>query len=120
MGITVAKQLCDKPFAPEFWPLDEVSDHWDQLQIRSHILEDGAEVLYQDGQVSGLLSPDELLASLREAGGALDEGTFLFGGTCGAQGGVRYSEMFRFALIDPVLGREISHTYKVTPVPIEG
>jgi len=120
MGITVAKQLCDKPFAPEFWPLDEVSDHWDQLQIRSHILEDGTEVLYQDGQVSGLLSPDELLASLREAGGALDEGTFLFGGTCGAQGGVRYSEMFRFALIDPVLGREISHTYKVTPVPIEG
>lgn len=120
MGITVAKQLCDKPFATEFWPLDEVSDHWDQLQIRSHIIEDGTEVLYQDGKVSGLLSPDELLARLRAAGGELDEGTFLFGGTCGAQGGVRYSEMFRFTLIDPVLGREIGHAYKVTPVPIEG
>ena len=48
MGITVAKQLCDKPIATEFWPLDEVESHWDQIKIRSYIQEDGEEVLYQD------------------------------------------------------------------------
>ena len=66
MGITVAKQLCDKPIATEFWPLDEVESHWDQIKIRSYIQEDGEEVLYQDGNVAGLLSPQELLAHLRE------------------------------------------------------
>lgn len=120
MGITVAKQLCDKPIATEFWPLDEVKDHWDQLQIRAHIREGDEDVLYQDGKVSGLLSPDELLSCLRETGDDLTGGTFLFGGTCGAIGGVRFSERFRFSLIDPVLGRDIAHAYGVRPVPIEG
>lgn len=120
LGITIAKQLCDKPIATEFWPLSEVEDHWDQIQIRAHISENGQNVIYQDGKVSGLLSPKELLSCLHETGDDLTEGTFLFGGTCGAEGGVRYSDEFSFSLIDPVLNREISHTYKVTPVPILG
>jgi hypothetical protein len=120
MGITVAKQLCDKPIATEFWPLDEVESHWDQIKIRSYIQEDGEEVLYQDGNVAGLLSPQELLAHLREEGDNLGEGDLLFGGTCGAIGDVRYSPAFRMELIDPVLKREIHHSYEVIPVPIKG
>lgn len=120
MGITVAKQLCDKPVATEFWPLDEVEAHWDQIKIRSFIQEDGKEVLYQDGDVAGLLSPQELLAHLREEGDELRDGDLLFGGTCGAIGGVRYSTTFRLELIDPVLNREIRHSYEVIPVPIKG
>jgi hypothetical protein len=120
MGITIAKQLCDKPFAREFWPLSEVVGHWDQLKIRAHIQEDGQDVLYQDGLVSGLLSPKELLDCLNEEGDDLTAGTLLFGGTCGAIGDVRFSPSFRFELIDPVLGRRISHQYAVSPVPIVG
>ncbi|MFC6763016.1 DUF2848 domain-containing protein [Sulfitobacter porphyrae] len=120
MGITVAKQLCDKPLVSEFWPLDEIEAHWDQVQIRASIQENGKEVVYQDGTVAGLLSPEELLGHLREEGDELAEGTLLFGGTCGAIGGVRYSEQFTFELIDPVLGRAIKHSYNVIPVPIKG
>ncbi|MFV0384728.1 DUF2848 domain-containing protein [Paracoccus sp. (in: a-proteobacteria)] len=120
MGITVAKQLCDKPVASRFWPLDEVAAHWEQLQLRAHVIEGGQRVLYQDGGVSGLLSPVELLAEFAAEGGALDDGTLLFGGTCGAIGPVRFAPRFEFALIDPVLGRQISHGYDVTPVPIRG
>ena len=120
MGITVAKQLCDKPIATEFWPLDEVEGHWDQIKIRSYIQEGGDEVLYQDGNVAGLLSPQELLEHLREEGDNLGEGDLLFGGTCGAIGDVRYSPAFRMELIDPVLQREIHHSYEVIPVPIRG
>lgn len=120
MGITVAKQLCDKPVATEFWPLDEVEDHWDQIKIRAFIRENGQDVLYQDGDVSGLLSPQELLAYMREEGDDLREGDLLFGGTCGAIGDVRYSPVFIFELIDPVLGRKIRHSYDVIPVPIKG
>ncbi len=120
MGITVAKQLCDKPIATEFWPLDEVESHWDQIKIRSYIQEDGKEVLYQDGNVAGLFSPQELLAHLREEGDDLREGDLLFGGTCGAIGDVRYSPAFRMELIDPVLNRKIGHFYEIIPVPIKG
>jgi hypothetical protein len=120
MGISVAKQLCDKPIATEFWPYDEIEPHWDQLRLRSFIVEKGAEVVYQDGGVAGLISPRELLAELAAEGGELGEGVLMFGGTCGAIGGVRSSPRFRFELSDPVLNRTISHTYDVVPVPVVG
>lgn len=120
VGITVAKQLCDKPVAPEFWPLDEVEDHWEQLTLRAVVVEDGKEVVYQEGGVSGLLTPADLLAKLAEEGGTLEEGTLMFGGTCPAIGGVRFAPHFRMELADPVLGRTIAHGYDVIPVPIEG
>jgi hypothetical protein len=120
MGITVAKQLCDKPVATEFWPLEEVEDHWDQLKIRAVIRENGGDVVYQDGGVAGLLSPAELLAHLRAEDDDLVEGTLLFGGTCGAIGDVRFSPRFSFELSDPVLNRSIRGSYEVLPVPIKG
>lgn len=120
IGITVAKQLCDKPIATEFWPLDEVEGHWDQIRIRSIIRECGEDVVYQDGSVSSLLSPAELLDNLRADNDDLAEETLLFGGTCGAIGEVRFSPRFRLELIDPVLGRIIRHTYDVISVPIAG
>lgn len=120
MGITVAKQLCDKPLANEFWPLEEVDAHWDQIRIRATIRENGKDVVYQDGTVGGLLSPRELLKHLGNDGEKLVEGTLLFGGTCGTMGGVRYSDRFTMELIDPVLCRTIRHSYDVHPVPIKG
>src|SRR5712692_3415752 len=30
-GVTVSKQMCDKPVAPLFWAYDEVAPHWDRL-----------------------------------------------------------------------------------------
>ncbi|MBZ0216273.1 MAG: DUF2848 domain-containing protein, partial [Fimbriimonadaceae bacterium] len=30
-GITLAKQLCDKPIATRFWAYDDVAAHWDRL-----------------------------------------------------------------------------------------
>jgi hypothetical protein len=51
-GVTVAKQMCDKPIAPTFWRLDTVWPHWDRLQLRAHIAEDGRSILYQEGPVA--------------------------------------------------------------------
>ncbi|PHS08467.1 MAG: hypothetical protein COA78_12720 [Blastopirellula sp.] len=120
MGITIAKQLCDKPIALEFWPLEEVEGHWEKLQLKAHIFEDGETVLYQDGAVSGLLSPAELLEKYHSNGHEFRDGTLMFGGTCGAIGGVRFASTFKFELIDPVLQRTICHSYEIEPVPILG
>lgn len=120
MGITVAKQLCDKPVARTLWPFDEVEQHWDRLLLRSHIAEGGQTKLYQEGAVASLLSPRELLAKYVDGRGDLEESTLMFGGTCGAIGGVRYAPRFAFELVDPVLDRTIRHAYDVHPVPIVG
>lgn len=120
VGITPAKQLCDKPIARRFWLLSDIEPHWDQLVIRSHIVEDENEVLYQEGGVASLLSPGELLQALNEEGEPFDDGTVLFGGTCGAIGDVRFSSRFSVELFDPVRSRSIRHGYDIYPVPIRG
>lgn len=120
MGITVAKQLCDKPVASALWPLDEVQAHWDRLVLRSHVVENGETRLYQEGGVAALLSPRELLARFADEGQAFGSGMLMFGGTCPAIGGVRHAPAFRFELADPVLGRAIGHSYAVQTLPIEG
>src|SRR5229473_3413621 len=37
-GVTVSKQMCDKPIAPVLWELEDVAGHWDQMILRSHAL----------------------------------------------------------------------------------
>lgn len=119
-GITLAKQMCAKPIAPEFWPLDELRKHWDQIRMRSFIPESGNEVLYQDGTFGSLLSPDELLERLAEDGMSMEDGTVLFGGTTNAIGGIRFSKQFRYELVDPELNRKIGGYYEVQPLGIAG
>ncbi len=41
-GVSVSKQMCDKPIAPAFWDYEEIAPHWDKLVLRAHIAEDGA------------------------------------------------------------------------------
>jgi hypothetical protein len=118
-GVTVSKQMCDKPLARVFWAYDEVAPHWDRLVLRSYVMEGGARVLYQEGQVSAMRDPPALIAGYA-SGGRLDEGTMMFGGTLAARGGVRPTEHFAFELEDPVLGRRIAHAYRVITLPVLG
>ncbi|MWR03259.1 DUF2848 domain-containing protein, partial [Escherichia coli] len=46
-NITVSKQICDKPVAPELWLVDDVLAHWDQLVLRAYATIGGERVLYQ-------------------------------------------------------------------------
>ncbi len=117
-GVTVSKQMCDKPIAPVFWPFASVQDHWDRLILRAHIYEaDGTRVLYQEGSVGHMLAPGELLAKW---GHVLEDGTLMLGGTLAARGGIRPSERFEFELDDPLLDRRVSHGYDVHELPVRG
>ena len=44
----------------------------------------------------------------------------MFCGTLAARGGVRPTRELAFELEDPVLGRKISHSYRVRTLPILG
>ena len=60
-GVTVSKQLCDKPIASVFWSYEEVAPHWDELILRAHVIEGGKSVLYQEGAVTAMMHPQALL-----------------------------------------------------------
>src|SRR4051794_40534380 len=105
-NITVSKQMCDKPVAPELWRADDVAAHWDQLMLRAYATINGERVLYQEGALSGMLAPFDLIAR-RYGDAGLPEGTAMFGGTFAAKGGIRPADRFEFELADPVLNRVI-------------
>lgn len=117
-GVTVSKQMCDKPMAAQFWAYDEVAPHWDRLMLRSYVTEDGKRSTYQDGTVAAMLPPQDLLA--RYGADKMTDGTLMFCGTLAAHGGVRATPNFEFELEDPVLGRKISHGYRVVSLPVLG
>jgi hypothetical protein len=112
--VGVSKQMCDKPVASVWWSFDDVARHWDDLILRSQI---GPErMLYQEGRVSSMLEPAELVSRYASSA-ALPDKTLMFCGTLPALGGVRPSQHFTFELEDPVLGRKISHEYRVHSLP---
>jgi len=112
--VTVSKQVCEKPIAPEIWAFEDVRAHWDQLMLRSWIVEGGRRVLYQEGPVSNMLPPQVLLAG---SGLAHDPApAVLYCGTLPAIGGIRPAQSFEFELEDPILGRRITHGYVASPL----
>jgi hypothetical protein len=119
-NITVSKQMCEKPVARELWLFDDLSDHWDSLVLRSWAVDDGKRRLYQDGSVSSMLHPRDLIAGYVGKSGSLEEGTAMFGGTLPAIGGIRPAHRFDFELEDPVRKRRLAHGYEIRSLPVAG
>ncbi len=115
--VTLSKQICAKPVAPEFWAFDEVANHWDSLTLRSFAHEGGGRVLYQEGRLAKIRPPRDLMAGY--AAGGLRPGSAMFCGTLAVLGDVRFAEAFSFELEDPVKHRLLSHTYEVAPLPMQ-
>lgn len=120
IGITISKQLCDKPIGGTFWAFDEVAPHWDQLVLRSHIVENGNRSLYQEGPVTAMRDPLELIAAWKGGESVLPEGTAMFCGTLAAKGGIRPAARFEMELHDPVLRRTLLHAYDIKTLPVAG
>jgi hypothetical protein len=112
--ITVSKQMCDKPVGDQLWRLADVLPHWDRLRLKSEIRENGAWRVYQQGTVTAMLHPEDLIERYRPASGArFDTGMAMLGGTLPAKGGIRPAGQFRYSLHDPVLNRSIVAQYDV-------
>jgi hypothetical protein len=114
-SVTVSKQMCDKVVAPVLWEIEEVADHWDQLKLRSFATIDGQRLAYQDGTLSSMRPPADLIARY---GSALAPNTVMYCGTLGAIGGIRPATRFEMELEDPVLGRTLNHAYDISVLPV--
>jgi len=111
IGVSLSKQLCAKPVSRESWRYDEVKPHWERLMLRSWT--DGK--LYQEGPVTAIRSPEDLMSRY-----PLKPGYAMFCGTLAAKDGIRGGARFTMELEDPVLKRKLSHEYRVKVLPVEG
>ena len=120
INVTLSKQMCAKPVGPTLWRYDEIKPHWEKLALRSFVPgEGGKRRLYQEGSVANMRSPEDLIQ--RYAGGEkLAPGTAMFCGTFAVHGGISHSERFDMELEDPVLGRKLTHSYRIVSLPDEG
>ncbi len=115
MGIALSKQFCAKMVGKTLWRLDEIAGHWDQLILRAYVTIDGKRLKYQEGPLSAMRNPSDLMS---RAGTEFVAGTVMFCGTLGAIGGIRPAAQFTALIEDPVLGREMSCEYDVKVLPV--
>lgn len=114
VSIHKSKQLCLKPYAQDFWPLDEIKDHFDEIKLVSSQVVNGGEIAYQSGVTSDLLPLERILAEVEKE---LDtNNSLIYTGTVPLKDGFKYGEKFSCKLIDERLNREISLTYHVNVI----
>ena len=118
VSVAMSKQVCVKPVATGAWRLADVADYWDELVIRSYIVENGEKVLYQEGPLSTLRTPQDLIAGYTGGAAVLPQGAGMTCGTVGAIGGIRAASDFTMELFDPRRQRTLSHRYHVESLPV--
>lgn len=116
-SVAFSKQACAKPVGREAWAFDDVQAHWDQLILRSWIVEDGERVLYQEGPLASLQPPMDLVRGCFNAA-TMPPGAGMTCGTVTARGGIRPAPSFEMELHDPVLGRSLRHQYELDILPV--
>lgn len=112
-GVSVSKQMCEKPIAPVFWAYENLAPHWDRLMLRSYATIGGVRSLYQEGPVAAMRYPEDLIGRFVNESKWV-EGTLMFCGTLAVHGGVRPADHFEFELEDPVRARKIRSGYSVS------
>jgi hypothetical protein len=118
ISVALSKQLCGKVIGRNLWRLDDVAARWNDLILRAYATIGGQRVLYQEGSLAAIRTPDDLLRRYLGGEGPLIPGTAMFCGTLAAKGGVRPADDFEMIIEDPVRGRTLGHRYRIEPMPV--
>ncbi|MEA2290468.1 MAG: hypothetical protein QOD55_2465, partial [Solirubrobacteraceae bacterium] len=110
-SLEASKRACAKPIGEALWPLADVQEHWDELQL---VGETGPEATaYQRSTLADLLRPEDVLELVWEAGADPERPLVVFLGTVSLEDGFRYDSAFRATLRDPRAGRELVCSYEI-------
>lgn len=111
-NIPLAKQVCAKIISSEVWRFTDVQKHWDRLILRSWVGENGREELYQEGRLERMMTPDDILRTVRDNMKSPGE-ALVFSGTMAVLGGnFKNLPVFTVELEDPVRGRALRCSYR--------
>ncbi len=114
LDIPKSKQVVPSVISKTLWDLEDVIDHWDQIEFRSWATCGGRRVQYQDALVSCLLPPADLLARVSARVSGDLTGLAIFSGTSALlTDGFVYADRFEGELSDPVLKRKLTINYAV-------
>jgi hypothetical protein len=117
VDIPKAKQVYPNFISKDVWRLADVKDHWDKIVIRSWIRQDGKKVLFQEGNLSALMGPDELMKRMDDV---IDiestDGLMVFSGTIASIFGIDYSPYFEVELDDTVTGKKLGLFTEFKPI----
>jgi hypothetical protein len=111
-GVTVSKQMCAKPVGSSLWAFEDVSGHWDELVLRSWVTRDGVKTLYQEGAVTRMLAPLDVMARYNAGRSTLPVGTAMYCGTMPLLAPMGAADLFEIEIEDPVRGRKLAHRYR--------
>lgn len=109
---------CPSVVSDELWVLDDVRDHWDELELRSWVETDGSLEAYQRASLEAFMRPDALLKQIDRKTTKPLLGTSIWSGTIG-QGSVDAfptvvsGDFYAVQLYDPVLDRRLHTHYEV-------
>jgi hypothetical protein len=114
MDILKSKQVCPSVLSKNLWDYEEIKDHWDSIEIRSWVMEDGQRTLYQDSTLSTILPPEELVRLVQQQVDGSLEGIAIFSGTPPlVREQILFSDRFEGELLDPILKRKITFGYSI-------
>lgn len=114
VDITLSKNVCSKPVASDALPYETVRDRWSSLHLRSWVGRGPTSRLYQDGPLSYITPPDDLLRFVEAEIGPLEPGTFVFLGTVPLHdGGFVADDRYVLEMADPHGDLTLSHQYDV-------
>lgn len=113
----LSKQVCIKPIARTAWRYEDVAEHWGELQMRAWLVNDGHTELYQEGVLSSLLPPLELVKQYF-GNDELPNGTAITCGTVTTIDRIRTAPTFVMELHDPHLERNLRHEYFIETLPL--
>jgi hypothetical protein len=110
--------MCAKVVAPTLWRFDDVSPHWDAIELRSWAHRDGKRELYQEGTLASILPVNDLLSRYATDGEMLRVGGALFSGTIATVHRIAPADEFEMEMYDATLGRRLSHRYRIETLPV--
>jgi hypothetical protein len=114
-SIIKSKHMAPNVISPVVWLYEEVKGVWDSLDLRSWVEKDGKRILYQEGKLSEILSPENLLSFVRDKvkDGDLED-MVIYSGTLAALGGeMIVGEGFEVELHNPATKDSLWCKYRV-------
>ena len=116
VSIIKSKQVCPNVMAPEVWRLKEVRNGWDNMILRSRVIDDkGEKTLYQEAPLSAMMTPEDLMSFVRNKMDVQTlEGVVIYSGTTPLlQEKPNYNSYFEVDLYNPDGGKRLNCAYHV-------
>lgn len=117
VSVGKSKQVCDKILGDSFWKVDEIIDHWHDIELTSSVKFESEWCVYQRGGLKDILSLDDLFQIINADDPAGSKPSLLSGTIPLLGGQAIYTTDCQISMSDPVLNREIQKEYKIINLP---